>query len=216
MIGNRMVIIPRGSLLTGRKSLATAINCNESKITRLLKLFENEQQIEQQTFTKYRLISITNYCLYQEREQQTNNKRTTSEQQVNTNNNVNNDNKLKEYIYTNLTTWPNGFHITDKLMTWANKNKHTRIEEHFDNFKIQCEAKGYKYKNWNSAFQSAIRNDWAKLNKVNQYEENRRSNRKLSAAEQATADVERYDKIHSERQQSDNEAMAADGNFIRS
>jgi len=90
--GNRTVAIKRGQFLTGRKSLSKATGIQESKIERLLKLFESEQQIEQQKTTKYRLISITNYNEYQGSEQQINNKRTTTEQQLNTNNNDNNDN----------------------------------------------------------------------------------------------------------------------------
>lgn len=55
--------------------------------------------IEQQTNSKSRYISITNYDLYQVSEQQVNNTRTTNEQQVNTNNNVNNDNNVNN-IYS--------------------------------------------------------------------------------------------------------------------
>lgn len=93
MIGNQFVDVNRGQLITGRKALAKYTGLSESKIERLLKLFESEQQIKQQTFTKFRLISITNYNQYQDGEQQLNNKRTTTEQQPNTNNNDNNENK---------------------------------------------------------------------------------------------------------------------------
>lgn len=96
LLGNQMVEIPRGSLMTGRKSLSRQTGVSESKIQRLLKVFETEQQIEQRTFTKYRLITILNYEAYQSSEQQNepqvNSRRTASEQQVNTNNNVNNEN----------------------------------------------------------------------------------------------------------------------------
>jgi len=135
LIGNKMVIIPRGSLLTGRKSLANAINCNESKITRLLKLFENEQQIEQQTFSKYRLISISNYSQYQDNEQQVNSKRTASEQQVNTNNNVNNtnndNNKSKDISPQNLKVlMTHDFRPNANNKKWLNDSN---IPEHKQN-----------------------------------------------------------------------------------
>lgn len=100
MIGNQSVLVPRGSLATGRISLARDTKINQSKIERLLKLFEREKQIEQQTFSKYRLISITNYDLYQSGEQQVNSKRTASEQQVNTNNKNNNDNKDSQRLFS--------------------------------------------------------------------------------------------------------------------
>jgi len=92
LMGNKLISVDRGQFVTGRKALSVETGINESKIQRLLKVFEKCQQIEQQTFTKYRLITITNYSQYQDREQQTNNRRTASEQQLNTNNNVNNEN----------------------------------------------------------------------------------------------------------------------------
>lgn len=88
--GKKIVLLP-GQLITGRKSIAEKFNISESKVQRILKSFEIEQQIEQQTSSKKRLITILNWAEYQNNEQQTeqqmNNKRTTNEQQVNTNNN---------------------------------------------------------------------------------------------------------------------------------
>ena len=97
--GERFTLKP-GQLITGRKSIASKLKINESKVQRILKKFESEQQIEQQTTSRNRLISILNWSIYQNNEQQieqqVNNNRTTSEQQVNTNNNVNNgDNEKK-------------------------------------------------------------------------------------------------------------------------
>ena len=96
MRGNNVIVIPRGSFLTGRKSLSKATNISESKIQRLLKLFEIEGQIEQQTNSQYRVITICNYDKHQDSEHQLNSKRTATEQQLNTNNKVNNDNKVNK------------------------------------------------------------------------------------------------------------------------
>jgi len=92
--GNKVYKIKRGELLTGRKLLSSETGINESKLQRLLKVFEKCHMIEQQTTNVNRLISVINYDQYQTSEQQTNSKRTASEQQVNTNNNVNNDNNV--------------------------------------------------------------------------------------------------------------------------
>lgn len=84
-------------LITWRKVIARFLKINESKVQRVLKLFESEQQIEQHTTRQNRLITIKNRTLYQwseqPNEQQLNNKWTTSEQQVNTNKNV----RMKEW-----------------------------------------------------------------------------------------------------------------------
>lgn len=89
--------IKSGSFITSRAKLALETGLEPSKVERILKCFKSEQQIEQQSFNKYRLISITNYKKYQnvkqQSEQQVNSKRTASEQQVNTDNKDNNDNK---------------------------------------------------------------------------------------------------------------------------
>ncbi|SYX85932.1 hypothetical protein [Paenibacillus alvei] len=91
--GERITLRP-GQLITGRKTIAEKFNIHESKVQRILKSFEIEQQIEQQVSNKNRLISILSWADYQESEQQNeqqlNNKRTTTEQQVNTNKNVKN------------------------------------------------------------------------------------------------------------------------------
>jgi DNA-binding transcriptional MocR family regulator len=92
IFGGKKIILQAGQLLTGRKSISSKLKINESKVQRVLKTFEIERQIEQQTSTKNRIVSIVNWSSYQEseqqNEQQVNNKRTTSEQQVNTNKNV--------------------------------------------------------------------------------------------------------------------------------
>lgn len=98
VFGGVKIVLNPGQLITGRKVISDKFGISESKVQRILKSFENEQQIEQQTSNKNRLISIVNWTIYQECEQQIeqsmNNKRTTTEQQVNTNNNVNNDNNV--------------------------------------------------------------------------------------------------------------------------
>lgn len=88
------ITLKEGQLITGRKSIAEKLKVSESKVQRVLKTLEIEQQIEQQTNSQNRLISIVNWNKYQETEQQieqqVNNERTTSEQRVNTNKNVKN------------------------------------------------------------------------------------------------------------------------------
>lgn len=59
------------------------------------------------------------------------------------------------------TTIPKDFAISDKVILWAEKNGHTNLQKHFDNFVLKAQAKGYKYVNWDSAFMGAIRDNWA-------------------------------------------------------
>lgn len=91
LIGNKRVTLQPGDLATSRKALSVKYKVEESKVERILKLFKNEQQIEQQSYSTNRIISVLNWHKYQEIEQQNeqrvNSERTASEQRVNTNKN---------------------------------------------------------------------------------------------------------------------------------
>lgn len=80
--GEKITLKP-GQLITGRKVLSSELKIDENKVTRILKTFENEQQIEQQTSNKNRLITIVSWDVYQKGEQRNNQQVTTSEQQMN-------------------------------------------------------------------------------------------------------------------------------------
>jgi len=91
LFAGKPVTLYPGMLITGRKKIATLFKISESKVQRVLKTLEIEQQIEQLTCNQNRLVTVINWDRYQSSEQQNgqqlNNNRTTGEQQVNTNNN---------------------------------------------------------------------------------------------------------------------------------
>lgn len=88
MFGGNKIVLKPGQLITGRKQIATELSISESKVQRILNLFESDHQIEQQTTRYGRLISIVRWneyqCDEQPTEQQVDNERTTSGQPVNT------------------------------------------------------------------------------------------------------------------------------------
>lgn len=102
MVGKERITLEPGQLVTSRKSLSEKTKVSESKIERILKLFKNEQQVEQQSYSTNRIITVLNWHKYQESEQQTeqqvNSEWTASEQQVNTNKNIKNlkNKRIKE------------------------------------------------------------------------------------------------------------------------
>ena len=106
LFGNNRIKLDIGQLApTSRKKIASDLHISESKVERILKSFEIEQQIEQQTNSRNRLISITNWDKYQKNEQpnerNANSRRTASEQQVNTINNIKNGNNIENGINNN-------------------------------------------------------------------------------------------------------------------
>lgn len=100
MFNGKKNTLKKGQLITGRKSIVKVFNLSESKVQRILKSFEIEQQIEQQTTPNGRLITVLNWDMYQATEQpseqRVNNDRTTNEQRVNTNKNVKNVKNVKK------------------------------------------------------------------------------------------------------------------------
>lgn len=88
MFGGRKITLQPGQLVTGRRKISLETRITESKVQRVLKLFESEHLIEQRTSSRNRLISIARWDMYQAGgqpgERQMDSKWTTNEQQMNT------------------------------------------------------------------------------------------------------------------------------------
>ena len=63
----------------------------------------------------------------------------------------------------NKTKLPRDFSISERVISWANQNNYSDLQKHFDNFVLKAESNGYEYVNWDSAFMTAIRDNWAKV-----------------------------------------------------
>lgn len=104
MFNGSKMVCKQGQFISGRKTLSDRTGISESKIYRLLNIFELEHLIEQQKTNLFSIISIVNYSQYQSNEQQVeqpmNNQRTTSEQPVNTNNTLIRTKKNEKEVYT--------------------------------------------------------------------------------------------------------------------
>ncbi len=102
LFNNVIHALKAGQLITGRRKISKDTGIQESKVERILKCFKTEQQIEQQTNKKFRIITICNWEEYQQSEQQNeqpvNNWRTTGEQLVNTVKKYKKDKKEKNIV----------------------------------------------------------------------------------------------------------------------
>lgn len=91
---NKRITLKPGQLITGRKSIASQLSISDSKVKRVLLAFESDQQIDRQRSNKNSLITILNWCEYQQNDQQNDqqvtSKRPASDQQVTTNKNIKN------------------------------------------------------------------------------------------------------------------------------
>ena len=73
-------------------------------------------------------------------------------------NNTNEHKKTRER--RSLTTIPPDFRLTDDLIAYLKKERpDLKAEEFHQHFVLQCEAKGYRYKNWKSAWKAWARRE---------------------------------------------------------
>lgn len=97
LVGNTIVKLNPGEFVTGRNALSDEYNKGVSlakkvkplSLWRWMQTLEKMEMLNIKTTNKYSVISIVNWCEYQQNEQQMNNKRTTNEQQMITNKNGN-------------------------------------------------------------------------------------------------------------------------------
>ena len=88
----------KGQFITGRKKLAELSGIPETTIERILNYLETEHQIGQQKTSKYRLITILKWELYQKMDTKSDNKWTTNGQQTDTIKNLKNVRNKEEDI----------------------------------------------------------------------------------------------------------------------
>ena len=97
--------IKEGQLLTGRKELSKSTGIPEGTIEGILTSMEkNQHLIRQQKTTKFRIITVLNWSVYQQDNIKTNNKPTTNQQQIDTNKNDKNEENDKKRESVPLST----------------------------------------------------------------------------------------------------------------
>ena len=61
------------------------------------------------------------------------------------------------------TPLPTDFNTSDKVKKWARSKGYGDLDLHLEAFRDKCAAKAYSYADWDAAFMTAIRQDWAGL-----------------------------------------------------
>lgn len=87
LFGGKRITVEEGQLITSALFIANELKISESKVKRILKSFESERQIEQQTTRYGRVITILQWneyqCCDQQSERQVTDEWTTSDRRVN-------------------------------------------------------------------------------------------------------------------------------------
>ena len=152
-----VIELKRGQYISGLNRLSKDLKQSVQQIRTSLARLEQLEIISIKSTSKYSIYVIENYDIYQDvntlatNKQQTDNKQTTTKQEHNTH---------KKH---NKTSLPSDFKISDRVISWANREGYRDLQKHFDNFVLKAEAKGYTYTNWDSAFMTAIRENWANV-----------------------------------------------------
>lgn len=148
------IMLKKGQLITGILSISKKLKINKDKVQRTLKCFEVDNQIEQQTSNKNRLISILNWETYQTVDkpfdkQMINNCETTDKQLI-TNKNVKNvKNERNNNIYAKANKRKYGEYqnvlLKDEELQLL-KQEHSNWEDLIKYLDEYIEMKGYKAK----------------------------------------------------------------------
>lgn len=107
LIGNQNIEVLRGQTLWSMKDMANRWKWSRKKVENFLKMLKKEHQIYYQSTTKYTMITVINWGLYQDEFQEgtsniekKSNKGTSKEHQKNTNKNDKNVKNDKKNIYS--------------------------------------------------------------------------------------------------------------------
>lgn len=172
----KLIELQPGQLVTGRKVLSKNTEISESKIRRLLKLFEELQQIDQQTTNTSTLISILNYEKYQDisqgstNEQPTNNQQMTTKEERKERKNINNNNNSLQIISNHpLSVWVR--ENCSNLQKFREQLTDEQSEKLINDFGLDLvkvilnNLDNYKdsHKKYNSVYRTAL--NWAKNEK---------------------------------------------------
>lgn len=155
--------VDEGQFITGRSKIAENTGVHESKVERILKTFEIEQQIEQRKTSTSRLISITNWTKYQQSEQRfeqpLNNEWTTNEQRLNTKQELK-ELKNKRIIFIIPEKFEIEKFIFENFTEYAPDRVAEIGAEFFDHFQSNGWLVGGKAKmrDWKAAVRNWIRN----------------------------------------------------------
>jgi hypothetical protein len=148
VIEKQVVRLEPGQFVTGRFELEKEYNdgvpnrkkISASTLQRWLRKLETWQMLNIKTYSKFSIVTVSNWTEYQQDEQQVNNKWTTDEQQVNTDKNVKNDKNGKK-VYGEFVRLTEDEH--QKLLERLGQALTTDYIERLDNY---IGSKGKKYK----------------------------------------------------------------------
>jgi len=151
LIGNEIVNVERGQKIWSILEMSKRWGWSRKKVSNFLNRLETDSMLAQNRTSKYTMITVVNYDLYQDEEHQKNIKRTSKEHQKNTNKN---DKNVKNNIY---------IYIRCQHLTMTKKEYDTLVEKFGKTIvdeKIEYAENYAKLKNYKSLYLTL--NNWLK------------------------------------------------------
>lgn len=161
----RGIMVKEGQVITGRLKLASELNFTEMQIRTALKKLKSTNEITIKTTSQYSIITINNWNLYQQDNQQ-DNQRTTNEQPTNIQRITTNKNDKNEKNDKNIIGEKNKNKIfviptVEEIKKYCEERKNNVDAERFFDY---YESRGWligknKMKDWKAAIRTWERKD---------------------------------------------------------
>lgn len=205
----KRITLQKGQLITGTISISKKMNINKDKVQRILKSFENDKQITQQTSNKNRLISIINWNEYQDIDKQNDkqviNKCETTDKQLITNKNVKNIKNDKNVVVVSDSCVDDLQEIIDFynnnigiITPYATELFDSYLKEMTKDLIVLAMKKSVEADKRNINYIKAILNNWnnKKITTVEQAEEeNKKHKKNNSTTDKLLKDQRKYEDI---------------------
>lgn len=133
-VNNEIVEVQIGQTIWSIKDMADRWGWSRKKVSNFLNVLQNESMIAQKRTSKYTLLTVVNWGMYQIKEHQKNITGTSTEHQKNTNNNDNNENKKNKGGYTDdfeefYSIYPRPENKKQTFNSWKKRLKECKADE---------------------------------------------------------------------------------------
>lgn len=175
-VGNQIVDLKQGELIYGRDKFSLKTGLTIAKLRSSISMLEKLNQITIKTTNKFSIISITNWHLYQQDNQQNASTSPTENQQTTTDKNVKKEKNVKSTSGKPLVTFSRWLEIVkesgedvlpeDSAVFQYAKDAELSIDYlrlAWVEFRARYSIEDKRYKDWRSVFLKNVRNNWQKL-----------------------------------------------------
>ena len=176
-VGNQIIKLLPGQFVYGRDKFSLKTGLSIAKLRASVLMLEKMKQITIKSTNKFSIISITNWCLYQQDNQQTTNKQPTNNQQTTTDKNVKNlENEKDKPTGKPMVTFSRWLEILKEQGEKPIPEDSSIFEYAQDagidpdylrlvwvEFKARYTDDPKRYKDWRAVFNKTVRGNWYKL-----------------------------------------------------